>query len=206
MTHWIEKAERTGKTKSQPSVDSARNEDKKFRIRQNYQKNRAVYDAFVSKMNSLVDRVNQLPIEHREEFGKINSSEKKSHFDNKLWHFTSSRRYTKRVFKSLLQPYKTTHFKHVRVIYFNVAKVMDKAEVEIKEEHLEKKRLDGILVDSEDHSFRKRKGMSRFHNIYYFPIDRLNDDLAFHIVDWLAFHENMDHLPFAREGEERTGE
>ena len=203
MSHWIEDAEKRGKNIDKPSGDSARIQDKKFRIRQNYQKNKPIYDGFIKKMNSLIDRVNQLPIEHREEFGKINSSEKKSHLDNKLWHFSSSRRYHKRVFKSLLQPFSSAHFKHVRLIYFNVAKLPDKAEVEIREEHLEKKRLDGMLVDSEHSSFKEKKGMPRLRKIYYYPMDRLNDDLAFRIVDWLAFHEGIEHLPFLKDGEER---
>ena len=110
MAHWIEKAERADKNNKKPSGENAQVQDKKFRIRQNYQKNKAIYDGFIRKMNNLVDRVNQLPAEHREEFGKLNSSEKKSHLDNKLWHFSSSKRYSKRVFKGVFKPFKDTHF------------------------------------------------------------------------------------------------
>lgn len=206
MTHWLDDIERLESRKHRSASESARIQDKKFRIQQNYDKNRAVYDGFMEKMDSLVDRVNNLPLEYREVFGKIGSRVKDSKLDNHLHLYSSSRRTQKFQFKSFLQPLKNTHYKHVRVIYFNVAKIMDKAEVEILEEFLEKKRRDGKIIPEHESGSKSRKPQSdndKFHEIYYYDMDKLDDDLAYKVLDWLAFKENVDHLPVIHEGESR---
>jgi len=195
--------------KHRSASDSARIQDKKFRIQQNYEKNHEVYDGFISKLDGLVERVNSLPLEHREEFGKISSRDKDSKLHNHLHFFSSSRRTQKVMFKDLLHPFKNTHFKHVRVVYFNVAKIMDKVEVEILEELLEKKRRDGKVVPEHESGkdFRKpQEDKDKFHEVYYYDMDRLSDELAYQVLDWLAFREDLNHLPILRDGESRFKE
>jgi hypothetical protein len=209
VAHWLDEIERQESRRKGSGSNSARVQDKKFRIQQNYTKNKEIYDGFVVKMQSLVNRVNSLPIEHREVFGKINEQEKNSKLDNHLTMFSSSRRVEKTEFKSILHPFKTIHYKHVRVIYFNVAKLIDKAEVEIYEEHLEKKRRDGqVVAEHEDpnHVHKPHSDKEKFHEIFYYDMAKLNDDLAFRIIDWLVFREEVSHIPIVVDGEPRFKE
>jgi hypothetical protein len=207
--HWLDDIERQESRKHGHASDSARIQDKKFRIQQNYAKNKKVYDGFINRLHALVDRVNNLPMEYREEFGKINFREKESKLNNRLRYFSSSRRTQKIEFKSILSPFKSVHYKHVRLIYFNVAKLMDKVEVEIHEEFLEKKRRDGKVVPEHEnpHEFHKpHSEKGKFHEIYYYDMEKLTDDLAYRILDWLAFKESVDTIPIIIEGEPRFKE
>ena len=206
MSHWLDDIERIESRKRRSAADSARIQDKKFRIQQNYEKNREVYDGFMQKLLSLVERVNNLPLEYREVFNKISGQQKRSKLDNHLHMFSSSRRTEKTMFRSFLQPFKSVHFKHVRVIYFNVAKVMDKVEVEILEEFLEKKRRDGKVIPEHEggKDFKKPEGDNdKFHQIFYYDMSKLDEGFAYQIIDWLAFKENVDHLPVVHAGEAR---
>jgi hypothetical protein len=207
--HWLDDIERQESRRHGHASDSARIQDKKFRIQQNYAKNKKVYDGFINRLHALVDRVNNLPMEYREEFGKINFREKESKLNNRLRYFSSSRRTQKMEFKGILSPFKSVHYKHVRLIYFNVAKLMDKVEVEIHEEFLEKKRRDGKVVPEHEnpHEFHKpHSEKGKFHEIYYYDMEKLTDDLAYRILDWLAFKESVDTIPIVIEGEPRFRE
>jgi len=207
--HWLEDIEHHESRKHGRASDSARIQDKKFRIQQNYAKNKDVYDGFIARLHGLVDRVNSLPMEYREEFGKINFKEKESKLNNQLKYFSSSRRTQKMEFKGFMNPLKNVHYKHVRIIYFNIAKLMDKVEVEIREEFLEKKRRDGKVVPEHENPREFHKPQSekdKFHEIYYYEMDRLTDDLAYRILDWLAFKQNVDHIPIIVDGEPRFRE
>jgi hypothetical protein len=86
---------------------------------------------------------------------------------------------------------------------------MDKVEVEIREEFLEKKRRDGKVVPEHETPKEFRKPQSekdKFHEIYYYDMAKLTDDLAYQILDWLAFKENVDHVPIVMDGEPRFRE
>ena len=209
MAHWLDEIERQESRKKGSASGSARVQDKKFRIQQNYQKNKKTYEAFVIKLQSLAERVNNLPIEHREVFGKINVKQKESRLDNHLSYLSSSRRTEKTEFKSLFHPFKTIHYKHVRVIFFNIAKLMDKVEVEIYEELLEKKRRDGQVIEEHENpkGFHKpHSERDKFHEIYYYEMTRLDDDLAYRIIDWLVFREEVNSIPIVTDGEPRFKE
>lgn len=201
MSHWIDDIERKQDKGKYSRKESIRLQDKKFRIRQNYQKNKAAYDNFIHKLTELTERINRLPLQHREPFGQINSTQRETRIDNKLFYLTSSRRFEKRYFKNIFFPFKKGHFKHVRIIYFTVAGKMDKCEVEIKEDYLEKKRVDGKIIPAREKAEQGRR-KSRFHKTYHFPMDQLTDDVAYRVVDWLAFHEERQHMPFIPAGKE----
>lgn len=209
MGHWLEDIERQESRKHRSARDSARIQDKIFRIAQNYEKNRDLYDSFIDKMNNLTERVNNLPMEYREDFNKIKAQSKESKLNNHLHYFSSSRRHYKMEFRGLFNPLKNIHYKHVRLIYFNVAKVMDKVEVEIREEYLEKKRRDGQVIPEEGERNKSRKPSAiendKFHQIYYYDMEKLTPELALKIIDWLAFKEELHHIPIIAEGEERFG-
>jgi hypothetical protein len=209
MAHWLDEIERQESRRKGSASSSARVQDKKFRIQQNYAKNKKVYDEFIGKLVNLINRVNNLPLVHREIFGKINHHHKDTRLDNHLYFFSSSRRIEKTEFKNILHPFKTVHYKHVRVIYFNVAKLMDKVEVEIYEEMLEKKRHDGKVIpehESPHQSHKPHSDRDKFHEIFYYEMEKLNDELAVKIIDWLAFHEEVAHIPIVSEGEPRFKE
>jgi hypothetical protein len=209
MSHWLDDIERLESRKKGSASGSARVQDKKFRIQQNYQKNKEDYEAFISKMHGLIDRVNSLPLQYREVFGKINIKQKETRLDNHLNYYSSSQRTEKTEFKNLLHPFKTVHYKHVRVIFFNVAKLMDKVEVEIYEELLEKKRRDGKVIEAHENSKDFHKPHSergKFHEVYYYEMDRLDEDLALKIIDWLVFREEVGHIPIVTGGEPRFKE
>ena len=208
MAHWLEELERQESRKHQSAKDSARIQDKIFRIRQNYEKNQEIYDGFLEKLVNLVNRVNHLPLQHRKEFGMIGAKAKESKLDNKLHYFSSSRRVTKIEYRGILNPLKNVHYKHIRVVFFNVAKIMDKAEIELKEEMIEKKRHDGKVIPehpegSEDSSQRGRSRENYFHNVYYYDMDKLTEDFALRLIDWLTFHEDIEYLPVIHDGEAR---
>lgn len=205
MGHWLDDIEKQESRKRRSARDSARVQDKMFRIGQNYEKNKERYDRFIQKMESLIERVNSLPMEHREVFGKIKFEEKRSKLDNHLHYFSSSRREEKMKFGGLLRPLKNVHYKHIRVMYINVAKLMDKVEIEIKEDLLEKKRRDGQVITEDDHKSRRDSDdeRDRFHEIYYYDMDNLTDEFALKVIDWLTFHENLSHLPVIHDGEIR---
>lgn len=209
MSHWLDDIERLESRKKGSASGSARVQDKKFRIQQNYQKNKEIYEAFISKLQSFIERVNNLPFEYREIFGKINIKQKDTRLDNHLNYYSSSQRTEKTEFKNLLHPFRTVHYKHVRVIFFNVAKLMDKVEVEIYEEHLEKKRRDGQVVEEYENpkDFHKpHSERDKFHEIYYYEMDRLDDELALKIIDWLVFREEVNNIPIVIDGEPRFKE
>ena len=205
MVHWLEEIERQESKKKRSGRDSARVQDKMFRIKQNYENESRLYNHCILKLDALAERVNNLPVEHREIFGKITFKAKQTRLDNKLHYFSSSRRVQKTEFGGLLNPLKNVHYKHVRLIYFNIAKIMDKVEIEVKEEFLEKKRRDGKLEDDhKSHSVKpKDERKDRFHQVYYYDMSNLTDEFAFKIIDWLTFHENIDHLPVIHDGETR---
>jgi hypothetical protein len=209
MAHWLDEIEWQESRRKGSGSSSARVQDKKFRIQQNYAKNKAFYEGFLESMHNLVGRVNNLPLQYREIFGKINTQSKESKLENHLTMFSSSRRVEKTEFKSILQPFKTIHYKHARVIYFMVAKQMDKVEVEIYEELMEKKRHDGkVIPEHEDpnHSHKPRSEKDKFHEIYYYGMESLTNELALQIIDWLSFREEVQHIPIVTDGEPRFKE
>lgn len=199
MVHWLEDLERKDRHKKQPS-NSLRHQDKAFRIKQNYDKNHLVYKRFISEVTSLANRVNNLPLEHRKVFSKINVKEKRLKLNNRLNYFSSSHRLSKTEFSGIFHPFRKVHYKHIRVIFFKLSKIMDKVEVEVKEEYLEKKLRDGKLDDS-THQDSKKNQKGRFHQVYYYEISNLTNEFAVHIIDWLAFQEDVHHLPVLNDGE-----
>ncbi len=40
-------------------------------------------------------------------------------------------------------------------------------------------------------------------DIYYYGMEKLTDELAYQIIDWLTFREEVDHIPVVTGGEPR---
>jgi hypothetical protein len=78
--------------------------------------------------------------------------------------------------------------------------------VEIYEELLENKRRDGQVVEELENpkDFHKpHSEKDKFHEIYYYEMDRLDDELTLRIIDWLVFREEVNQIPIVTGGEPR---
>ena len=139
MSHWLEDAEREEQHKiHKPLKDSAKIQDKMFRIKQNYEANKDSYEVFVNRLKDLCERANNLPMEKRDPWLHIDTKAKDSKLENHLYYFSTSERFDKRLITKAFPFVRNQHFKHIRVIYFSVSKEMDKAEIELKEDYLAK--------------------------------------------------------------------
>lgn len=200
MINWLEEAEQELEKKKGSKKNSARILDKKFRIQENYKKNKDKYDGFIAKLNELVDRVNNLPIEKKQPFGHINSKEKKSRLNNHLNYFSSSNRIEKLRFKGFLKLFKLSHYKNVRVIYFSVSRHIDIVGIEIKERSLLKERMrtNSKTDDKKGVKDSKHKDQDRIHFKFAWDMNKLDEELAIQVISWLAFKEDIRNLPFAK--------
>jgi hypothetical protein len=200
MINWLEEAEQELDKKKDSKKHSARVLDKKFRIQENYKKNKDKYDRFIAKLNELVDRVNNLPIEKKQPFGYINSKEKKSKLNNHLNYFSSSNRIEKLRFRGFLKLFKLSHYKNVRVIYFSVSRHIDIIGIEIKEHSLLKERIKASsnTDDKKGAKGSKHKDQERIHFKFAWDMNKLDDELAIQVISWLAFKEDIRNLPFAK--------
>jgi len=200
MINWLEEAEQELDKKKGSKKHSARVLDKKFRIQENYKKNKDKYDEFIAKLNELVDRVNNLPIEKKQPFGYINSKEKKSRLNNHLNYFSSSNRIEKLRFRGFLKLFKLSHYKNVRVIYFSVSRHIDIVGIEIKERSLLKERIKAGSKTDEKKGDKgsKHKDQDSIHFKFAWDMNKLDDELAIQVISWLAFKEDLRNLPFAK--------
>lgn len=197
MAHWLEEAERKIHRREKRPSESVRIQEKKFLIQQNYEKNKEVYDGFINKLKELVERVNNLPMEMRDPFGHMDAVEKESKLDNHLVYFSSKVRIRKKTILPKFPFIKFTNFKHIRVIYFCVSKYTGKVEVEVKENFLKKTRKDGHVDDAPKHPHhREEDDQDNMDIIFLWDMEKLDNELAYKIIDWLAFKEELSYLPF----------
>lgn len=199
MAHWLEDSEREErKKKRKPARESARIQDKMFRIKKNYEKNKDIYEEFIAQIHNLVERVNNLPAEKREPFKYLEAKAKESKLGNHLYIFSSSERAEKRIATKSFPFYKNQYYKHIRIIYFCISKEMDMAEIEVKENYLAKTRMKSH--GSEEHDIDLLDdGLTRVDVLFLYKIKKLNKDLAFRVLDWIAFKEDLNYLPFTEE-------
>lgn len=203
MSHWLEEAERH---KHRKQRGSTRLHEKIYRkreeIQNNYHENREAYESFVFKLYEFVDRVNELPFEKRKDFGKIDSRQKTSKLDNRLNIFSSSIRMKRRKKKGLLpmQMLKLHHYKHIRVIFVNVSRHYGYIEMELKDHVLRRSRM----KDSEKRGNKEDKenkdhesgDQEKFHVLFNFPMNKLNEEISLEIIDWLAFKQDLGKCNF----------
>jgi hypothetical protein len=205
MTHWLEEAEleKQDGPKKKQKVSRTVIQQKTEDIRQNYKVNNEAYDGFINAFFSICQRANNLPPELREPWGMIESKAKESKMDSHLYSFLSRERFDMRVPTKSFPFMKLRHFKHVRQIMFSVSKDMGMSNVEIYENYITKTRLN--KEDGSEDKPDRDDGLDRFHLVYHYPIDLLDNKLALTIIDWLAFKEEIDHLPFKEDQIKRVG-
>lgn len=196
MGHWLEDAEkRQSKTRKRTSAFIEKIERKKALIRNNYEQNAEQYDGFIRTMQQLIKRVNDLPESLRQPFQKLNWIEKKSKLNNRLYVFSSSRRYKKRS-SSFFNWFKLLHTKHIRVLYVFISKDMNFVDFEIKENYLIRERLKDKHKSNSGTNGKKPHGKDRLHAIYKIPFSELTYETGMQIIDWLAFKKDLNECPF----------
>jgi hypothetical protein len=200
MNNWLEEAE----SKNQKVDDSdnvfAKIQAKKKDIARNYESNKDAYDAFFQELNGLVQRVNNLPLEHRKQFGKLKIKEKESRLTNKLYYVSSSRRVSKRLYSGFFRFFSKSHFKNIRVCYFTISRNMGKVNVELKENLLIKTRIKAN-GDSERNAGMRKKNWGRKDYLFRLEMTSLNKDRAMEIIDFIAFKIEMEELSFFSDGQ-----
>jgi len=198
MSHWLEEAEREEQHKKQkPLKESAKIQDKMFRIKQNYEVNNEAYEAFISRLQDICERANNLPAERRDPWNHIDAKGKESKLQNHLYYFSTSQRFEKRVITKSFPFVKNQHYKNIRVAYFSISKEMGKAEVEIKEDFLAKTRLSAD--DASEIKDWVDDGLKRMDMIFLYNIADFDREHAMKILDWLVFKEDFKSLPFREE-------
>lgn len=198
MSNWIEEAENKHQPQENKKLSRDKIEKKIESIRKNYEQHKETYDSFVKELRTLVDRVNNLPIEHRKEFGKLKLNAKKSKLQNELYYITSSRRVKKRVYRGLFSLLRKSHFKNVRVAYFTVSRKMGMMNTELKENLLLKVRM-STHGNNDKALTMKQKDWGRLNELYLLKMEILNNDLAMEIIDWVSFRTEMDDMSFKSE-------
>ncbi len=197
MSHWLEEAEREEQRKKQkPALESARIQDKKFRIARNYEKNKDAYDEFIEMLLDLCSRANQLPPEKRIPWKQIEFYEKESRLENHLYVISTDESFDKTITIKAFPFVKNQHYRHVHKIYLSVSKEMGKVDIEVKDDYIAKTRL---REDGKEETKTLNDGLTRVHLMFIYDISRLNRDLAYKILDWLAFKEELKSLPFREE-------
>jgi hypothetical protein len=131
MSNWLEDAERKKVFDDENASSQDMIQLRKTAILDNYQSNKELYDGFIAQMEELAIRVNELPLEYRASFGKLNYKYKEAKLDNHLYYISSSRRIQKRLKKSIFTYFKKYSFKHIRVGYFTVSRNMGVMDVEL---------------------------------------------------------------------------
>ncbi len=197
MPYWLEEAEREEQRKREkPSRESAKIQDKIFRIRENYRANKESYEEFVAYFFDLCSRANNLPSEKKLPWNMIDFRKKESKLDNHLC-FASTSESLDKVVKTTAFPFlKRQHYKHIRSAHFNISKKMDFAEIEIRDDYLAKTRL-----KNDERKTEKiiDDGFPRVKVVFEYEIEKLNRDLVMKILDWLAFKADVGSLPFTEE-------
>lgn len=194
MTHWLEEAEREERRKQKrPSQESARIQDKIFRIQENYNANKELYEEFIHYFFDLCERANNLPHEKKLPWVMIDFRAKESKLSNHLYHASTSERIEKNIVIKSFPFFKRQHYKHLRSIYFSISKKMNYVEVEVRDDYLAKSRL---TTDEKDKPEILNDGLPRVKMIFEIDIKRLDRQLAIAVLDWLAFKNDVKALPF----------
>lgn len=204
MTHWLNEAENEIQQEpTKPKVSRTRIQQKIEDINKNYEANKEAYDGFINNLFNLCQRANNLPSEAREPWGIIETKARESKMNSHLFSFLTHERFDMRVTTKSFPFMKLRHYKHLRKVMFSVSKTMGMVNVEVYEDFVAKTRL-----NKDDGTKEKdvvNDGLDRFHLVYHYAIKELNDKLAIKLLDWLAFKEEMDYLPFTEKDVKRVG-
>jgi len=195
MSDWLEEAEGSIAFGNDHDRLDEKIRKKKESIQENYLANQSLYDNFIQELKSLSKRVNELPAEYREPFGKISFHVKDSKLNNHLRYLSSSTRIKKRMFKSVFRFLKIYNFKRVRVAYFTVSSEMGKIDVELKENMLLRVRMTRT-GENERLKDPRRKKKDRKDYRFRLDLNKINGNESRDILDWLAYKKEMEEIQF----------
>jgi hypothetical protein len=197
-SHWLEDAEREEQQKRlRPLREGARIQDKIHRVKENYEANHELYDEFIAYLADLSERANNLPTEKKHPWMNIEHKKKESKYENNMYGFSTAERISRNVITKAFPFVKTQHYKHVHNLYVSVSKKMGLAEVEVWDDYLAKTRLN--LDDGKETEVLMDDGLPRLRVVFEYPIKQLDKQLAYKILDWLAFKSDVKSLPFNEE-------
>ncbi len=195
MSHWLEEAERKISQDDEKLSLENKLKARKEGIRINYLENKAYYDGFISQLEEISVRINELPLEYRMVFGKLNFNSKESSLGNKLYYITSSQRIKKRLYKGVLNFFKKHHFKYIRVAYFTVSRHPGLIDIELKENLLLRFRMKAN-GDRKKSSIRKNKQGDKKDQLIRLNMKEMSKEKAMEIIDWLVFKKEMEEISF----------
>jgi hypothetical protein len=200
MANWLEEAERSAVMKNDPAKLREKTRLRKEKIRGNYQVNGKAYEAFAGLVNTLAERINKLPLEYRESFGKITFRNRESKLENGLYYISASKRYRKRLYIGLPGFFRKTGFKHIRVAYFTISRQMGKVDIELKENRLPRIRVDAA-GENRRNRYIRRKDWGRKDHLFRLDINGLDEKTAMDIIEWIAFRREMETICFFSAGD-----
>jgi hypothetical protein len=203
MINWIEEAERSSVMENDPEKLREKIRVRKEKISANYQANGKAYEEFAGLVKSLAERINNLPIEYRESFGKVNFRKKESKLNNSLYYVSASSRYRKRLYTGFPAFFRKTSFKHIRVAYFTISRHMGMADIELKENRLPRIRVDAGGESRRNRNIR-RKDWGRKDHIFRLDINGLDEKTAMDIIEWIAFRREMETMAFFSDAAQPT--
>ena len=195
MSNWLEQAESVYAFGDVDIRLDERLEKKRSAIEKNYRLHHHEYDSIITQLKSLIDRINNLPVEFRHPYGKLNFHYKESKLNNRLHYVSSSYRIKKRLYNSIFRFFKQYTFKKVRVAYFTVSSEEGFIDIELKENLLLKVRMDR---EGKHEKIRRPRPNNSDRKDYRFMFDlnAVTVSVSREIIDWLAFKTEMEEVSF----------
>ncbi len=195
MTHWLEEAElKVSKKEDRKNQIKDRIEVRKDSVKQNRLELEDDYLKLIGKIETLVDRINNLPRQSRIPFGQIFGKPKTSKLDNLLYKFHSSRRIINKEFAGVLSPVKSQHYKNTRSFFISIAKERGHLLLEYKEVKSKRIRLNDQIQNFWSKipllkALKKKEAHEVKDSIKLIHINELNEKELLKHLDWLAFKD-----------------
>jgi hypothetical protein len=194
MSHWLEEAEKNvAKHKDKKQEINDRIDTKKADVKANRDLIEKEFLAVIDQLETIIDRINNLPRKHRIPFGQIYSKPKESKLENLLHKFNSSRRLASREFKNMTNPMSMQHYKNTRSFFISIARNPREILLEYKDIRVKRVRLNDHAKSFFDKFslfklFSKKKELHEVkENIITMNIDQFNEDMVLKHIDWLAY-------------------
>jgi len=192
MDSWLKQVE-ADQNKHSVSKERAHRhiQERRLRIESNYANIKEEYGTLVQLFKNMTLRVNSLPIETRQDFGKIRYSFKQTDLNNQLHIFSTSRKVSLRKLTWLLPFIRKIRAKHIRVLFLTVSREPGMVELELKESLLQKR---DIKKDESSSESRRRETRKRINLLYTMPISEVTETIAYELLDWLSFHQELQGI------------
>lgn len=200
MAHWLEEAEQViSKREDKKLQRKDKIVVKKDNVKQNRLELENDYLNIIGEIESLIDRINNLPRQNRIPFGQIFGKAKSSKLDNLLYKFHSSRRVINKEFAGILSPVKSQHYKNTRSFFISIAKERGHLLLEYKEVKSKRIRLNDQIQNFWSkvpiiRSLKKKEAHEVKENIKLIHIDQFNDESILEHIDWLAFRVKANNF------------